>query len=150
MLSFLSNYPDIKSLTKKPLIVGLGKYLDWDLIVSFIGECNCKEGFLPWNNETADEVKKCYNQYSQGPCEPNCKFTWDYDTDSPKCLKTEVAKMKDLRGSCKDPEVLYPDQNGENHCYELDTQGRDHSRFFDQVWHKAIIVFFPCLYMYSI
>ena len=100
---------------------------------SFIGECNCKEGFLPWNNETADEVKKCYNQYSQGPCEPNCKFTWDYDTDSPKCLKTEVAKMKDLRGTCKDPEVLYPDQNGENHCYELDTQGRDHSRFFDQV-----------------
>jgi len=88
-----------------------------------IGECNCKEGFLPWNNGTADEVKKCYNQYSQGPCKPDCKFTWDYDTDCPKCLKTEVAKLKDLRGTCKDPEVLYPDRNGENHCYKLDTQG---------------------------
>ena len=32
--------------------------------------------------------------------------------------------MKDLRGTCKDTEVLYPDQNGENHCYELDTQGK--------------------------
>ena len=101
--------------------------------LSLLGECNCKEGLLPWNNGTADEVKKCYKEYSQGPCKSDCKFTWDYDTDSPKCLKTEVAKMKDLRGSCKDPEVLYPDQNGENHCYELDTQGRDHSRFFDQV-----------------
>ena len=115
--------------------------------VSHIGECNCKEGFLPWNNGTADEVKKCYNEYSQGPCKSDYEFTWDYDTDSPKCLKTEVAKMKDLRGTCKDPEVLYPDQNGENHCYELNTQGRNHSRFLVWLGHentmylRAIIIF---------
>ena len=107
--------------------------------VSHIGECNCKEGYLPWNNGTDDEVKTCYKEYSQGPCKLDFKLTWDYDTDSPKCLRREVAEIKDLRGTCKDTEVLYPDQNGENHCYELDTQGRNYSIFFVWLGHEFTI-----------
>ena len=80
-----------------------------EICFCFSGECECREGFLPWH-ETEGSAETCYQEFLQGPCPENHQLLLENDKSVCRISDCPNHQIRWKNGACIDP-IDCPDED---------------------------------------